>query len=248
MSDSEASLARETAEVAGIGDTRAARRYFAKFDAGTSGLRHTLMLSGRVSPADVKTQSTRPGAYGKPYTGQVVFQECRRSSGGSGLICCFVDKGTQIQLSEDGRTPRAVFDYLKGLPPGTPVTVDGDLDEVFGAAATMVLRDVRLRPATPFDEILKLLQGRWVSAQDPADRFLVMGAERHNTYAGVEMSKDYISVQSNCGGRENDGPYLYAWDSDGGSGLCYVIEQITGETLALTYLPRGTRMEYRRLE
>lgn len=56
MSDSEASQARETAEAAGIGDTRAARRYFAKFDAIT---RHLVRVAGvmerdgRLSRADI---------------------------------------------------------------------------------------------------------------------------------------------------------------------------------------------------
>ncbi|MGR3759835.1 DUF1036 domain-containing protein [Roseobacteraceae bacterium NS-SX3] len=223
-------------------------RNFAKIDAGRTGASHRQMLSSHTLPGRRAAAALPdPGAWGEPFTSEVTFQGCRRAGGAFGTVCSFVAEGTKYQVSSGGRTPARIFTFLSVLPPGTPLTVKGYLTEVFGSTSRIDLRDVVTRPLNRLDLVLQQLQGQWYSIQNPADQFAVAGAERFNTYAGVETSNDFISVQDSCGGSGGGGgPYLFTWDSQGGTGLCYRIESISTQALALRYLPAGAVLEYRR--
>lgn len=197
--------------------------------------------TGTVAPAD----SAAPGTFGEPYSEAAIMQGCIVEAERS---CSFHASGTQFFVYEDWRTPKALFDLMQQLAPGTPILVEGDLVDIYDRTADVVLRNVTTRPWTTHDYLLNTLQGTWYSVEDPAARFNVLGAERDNSYDDAPTSRDYLTVSDWCDGFEGGGPYLQARDEETGDGACYSIERITDLELELMYLPRGNILQYRSLD
>lgn len=231
----------------------AARGYetqgFRKLDTGDTATRFTLTLNAApAAPAEqppAERQGITPGTFGEPYTDNVTLQDCH--SDGQ-RACSFHAGGTKFFVYDDGRTPQFVFTVMEALDPGTPLTVEGDLEAVYDRTADVVLRDAAVRPWTEHDGLLNKLQGHWYSVDDPNAQFTVLGAERDNTYDGAYAGREYLSVSGRCRDFDGGGPYLYAREEETGEDYCYVIDYVDHLELTLMYLPRGNILQYRKLD
>lgn len=161
--------------------------------------------------------------------------------------CTFHADGTKFFVYDDGRTPDEVFQALESYLPGTPIELNGDLEAVYDRSADIVLRRVAARPWTRWDSILGKLQGGWYSREDPGSQFTILGSELENTYDGVIIGLDYLSMRNSCDHFEG-GEYLVRRDEETGDVLCYSIEALSDVSMTLMYLPRGTLHEFRKLD
>lgn len=229
---------------------------FRKLDTGKSAKDFTLNL---VPADEAKEPETAPepapkpkvdqslsGKYGEPYTDNVTLQECITDT--EQPACTFHRGGTKFYVYDDGRTPEFVFTAMKALNPGTPITVSGDLVEVFDATAEVVLRDITVRPYDAADTALNDMQGYWYSTEDPKSQFNILGAEKEDQYDGQITGLQFLSVQDFCDDFNNGGLYLYAREPETQEGYCYAIESLDAFSMTLMYLPGGNFLEYRKLD
>ncbi|MEP2715260.1 DUF1036 domain-containing protein [Pseudophaeobacter sp.] len=239
-----------------VGDYDCQRRgygtdYFAKIDTGKEGLHFRQELSAHSSPA-LPSSEEAGGAtsrlWGRPFVGAAVFHNCSPQFRDFDSFCTFVGPGRVFTVLEDGRTAKQVFAQLREMQAGTPILMEGDLAGLYENTLELVLRDVKPRSPNVEDEFLEALQGSWYSATDPRDVFTIAGSGRRNRYAGALTSMEYLSVMQYCGEYDGDGPYLYAWDSQGGTGLCYILRKVSETELVLSYLPRGTELRYLKVD
>ncbi|MCF4098461.1 DUF1036 domain-containing protein [Maritalea mediterranea] len=227
---------------------------FRKLDTGETATHFTLTLNdNRKSQKDAAAKtvtpppvsSTGPGTYGEPYSDNVILQGCVSDGGRQ---CNFHARGTSFFVYDDGRTPQFVFTTMEALDPGTPLSVEGDLEAVYDRTADVVLQDVSVRPWSEYDGLLNQLQGHWYSEDDPNSQFTILGAERENTYDGSFMGVEYLWVSERCDQFEGGGPYLYAREEETGESYCYQIAYVDQLQLELMYLPRGNILRYRKLD
>ncbi|WP_241482255.1 DUF1036 domain-containing protein [Leisingera sp. ANG-Vp] len=220
-----------------------AKQGFAKARVDAEG--HKILLSTRSQRNAAALPEAAAGAH-QAYAAEVVFQGCAQLRAEGRVRCRFVAGG--MELSTEGGSGFATpqFAYLQGLQSGAPLFVDGLLTSALDAYGELVLRSVAPRQPNRFDRMLQQMQGEWSSAQDPQDRFVISGSVRQSSYQGSRMPPELVSVQGSCRGVEQSGDFLMAWDRERGTSLCYRIQALTAEELALVYLPRGTRLIYRR--
>lgn len=228
---------------------------FRKLDTGASAKDFTLNLVPANGPSPtakptpepaLKTSTTAPGTYGEPYSDNAVMQDCVTEA--EQPYCTFHSGGTKFFVYDDGRTPQSVISAMMALNLTTPITVTGDLVEVFDSTAEVVLREITRRSASDTDGYLDKLQGYWYSVEDPNAQFNILGSERENQYDGEIGGTDYLSVQEHCDRFSGSGPYLYAREEDSQEYYCYVIDYIDELSMTLMYLPNGNFLEYRKLD
>lgn len=198
-----------------------------------------LLLTAGTSPvsAQLETLITDHSA---------VFYGCRATRHGTRGFCSFVDQSTRLFVYSGGFTPDGLLTELGKITPGRRVALTGVRRTLYDGAAEVELSAISLLPMDRYDRLLGRLQGRWRSESDPLDVFSVTGAKRVNAYAGATTFEDYVLVQPECGVLKSSGPYLYAWDAESGTGLCYEIRQISDSRLEMVYQPRGTLLRYTR--
>ncbi|MFT6647027.1 DUF1036 domain-containing protein [Pseudophaeobacter arcticus] len=223
------------------------KTYFAKIDTGLGNKSFRQNLSSHSEPWREPTH-LEPGTWGVPFTGEAVFLDCSLMFQGGLQFCRFIGSGRVFTVVEDSRTPPEVFAALRRMTRATPVQIEGDWVGLYEDSVEMVLRSAKERAPSDEDRVLNLLQGDWYSEIDNNDQFTILGSERQNRYGGASTSVEYLSVMPFCGEFDGLGPFLYAWDSQGGTGLCYEIKEVTESVLDLVYLPRGTELRYLRQE
>lgn len=227
------------------------KSYFAKIDTGKDAQHFKQTIAGHLRQSSNRQDENfeaRSGTWGIPYAGDVNFHACSRLFGQRKQVCSFVGNGRVFNVTDDGRTDPAVFASLSELALGAPVHLEGDWAARFENSVELVLYRLTPRSETSNDRLLMNLAGAWSSVADARDQFRVVGSSRRNSYDGFETLVEYISVMNYCGENQEEGPYLYAWDSQGGTGLCYVIRALTDRDLVLIYLPRGTELRYQRIQ
>ena len=231
------------------GDDNCARRgfrqeEFARIDTGSDTPDFTYALSENLK-RNTLTSATR--GLSAVFKDSAVFQDCLREADPYVSFCTFIGEGRRFLVYDDGRTPDALLRQVRILPQGQRVALTGQREDVFDTTSELILSNIEALPFDRFDRILALLQGHWQSVDDPNDSFRVTGAERVNIYAGAETSVEYISIQEQCAGSTGaQGIYLFTWDSNAGTSLCYRIAQASDEQLSLVYLPVGNALTYRR--
>jgi uncharacterized membrane protein len=230
---------------------------FSKIDTGKTAKHFTFTITDAGFPVptpeptptpepEPESTSAEPGTYGEPYSNAAVLQECL--SGGGQTTCSFHSEGTKLFVEDDGRTPSHIFRMLRSLDVGEPVTIEGDLVAFYDHTADVVLRDVTTRSWSGADILLDKMQGQWYAKDDPDAQFTILGSERENTYSGAITGIDYLSVQEWCAGFEGDGSYLYAREESSGESFCYAIENVDSSSMTLTFLPRGSVLEFQKID
>lgn len=177
-----------------------------------------------------------------------LFRSCDRSDDTAYTGCVFSDAGVRYRVGSD--TSGVITAFLKGLAPASPILVRGRIVEQTGPEMTIILKEVRTRPATEHDQIFQLLQGQWVSEDDPLEKMAIIGAEKVGTYDGTPTGTDFLSLPSTCDDTElvGEGRFLQATDSSRGDVYCYAIETLSKDVLTLSYAPRGNLLVYLREE
>ncbi|OIQ24550.1 MAG: transporter [Alphaproteobacteria bacterium MedPE-SWcel] len=230
------------------GDTNCARRgyrqeAFARIDTGPDapGYRHALSTN-------LTADEDRPAAQDMPpaFQAEAVFQGCQAENPPYHSFCTFIGAGQRYLIYDDGRVPADLWQRLQALPQGRRVAVTGYLEPLFDTTSALLLHSAEVLALNRADRILALLQGDWSSADDPDDRFRMSGAERVNVYAGAETSVEYVAILDHCDEHSGQGPYLFTWDINGGTGLCYRIGRVSQHELLLQYLSQGNTLLYRR--
>lgn len=181
------------------------------------------------------------------YTADVVFQGCSVNPAEATVTCKFVGHGMEIGSEGHLHVSDPVFTYLLGLLRGAPLEIDGEMITRFGSFGELDLHSVTPRVPDRFDGLLEQMQGLWQSDRSPLDRFRITGAVRQVSYGGRQMTPEFLSVKDGCDGA-GEGDFLLAWDSLRGSSLCYRIETLAKDRMTLIYLPRGIRLDYRRVQ
>ena len=232
-----------------VDDDNCARRgyrqeEFARIDTGPDTPDFTYALSANLKRDFL---NSAPSAASSQLRHIAVFQGCLREVDPYVSFCTFIGEGRRFVVYDDGRTPDALLQQMHSLPQGRSVALTGQREDVFDTTSELILSNIEVLPMDRFDRLLARLQGRWQSVDDPNDSFRVTGAERVNTYAGAETSVEYISIQTQCAGsKDEQGMYLFTWDRNAGTSLCYRIAQAPDEQLSLGYLPIGIQLTYRR--
>mgnify|MGYP001627842938 CR=1 FL=1 len=210
-----------------------------------------IVLAVAMMPAAGLAQQPAAQPVSEPQAGETVrlqvnFQSCRRTRGTGNLLCTFYGGGVKYYATKDTDTHVATFRRLQDSAPGTPMVAEGRIAQAFGGTAEIHLDMVSGRVAGPLDRVLQSLQGKWVSESDRNDEFTITGSERRGYYAGLSTLTESISVQDSCGSASGRPPYMYAYDGEGGVGMCYEVISASEDELVLNYLPRGTRLRYLR--
>lgn len=220
-------------------------RRFAKASLNQPVLLSTRSHSGEGA-ADSLQDQHHSAEDGLHYTAEVVFQGCRLNTAEETVTCKFVGHGMEIGSEGRLQVEDPVFTYLLGLLRGAPLEIDGEMISSFGSFGELDLHSVTPRVPDRYDGLLQKMQGVWLSERSPLDRFSISGAMRRVSYGGRRMTPEFLSVQDSCqGGKGAD--FLLAWDSLRGSSLCYRIDALTQDRMTLTYMPRGIRLDYRRV-
>lgn len=201
------------------------------------GQTHLSVQLSRLSESEAAMELVRNDA---------VFQSCKPDEETDVPACTFHAGGVRYEVG--AKTPESVFSFLAELAPAAPLAVRGAITEEADPVATVMLSAARTRPETPTDKMLGLLQGEWVSVDDPNEHLTVSGSERSGHYDGADTGIDYLSIQDSCDDETGAGPYLRATDSAHGDIYCYAIETLDANDLSLFYLPRGNLLEYQRVE
>ena len=204
------------------------------------------LLTGPAAAQTSAQPQFPPLQVGESVRLKVNFQSCRSARTPGQQICVLYSGARKYFAAKDAATRVATFRTLADSVPGTPMVVEGIVEQAFGGTAGIRLSSVSGRVAESQDRVLQRLQGDWISEADPNDEFTITGSERDGYYAGLGILAESISVQDSCGGVSVRPPYLYAHDQEGGVGLCYEIVSASADELLLSYLPRGNRLRYLR--
>lgn len=145
-------------------------------------------------------------------------------------------------------TPAHIFNTLRSLNVGSPITVEGDVVAVCDHTSEIVVRSVTLRSWPGADILLDKMHGHWYAKEDLNAQFTIVGSERKNTYSGAFTGLDHLSVQEGCAGFEDSGSHLYAREEGSGESACYVINHVGDFDMTLTFLPRDNVLEYQKPE
>ncbi|WP_264210255.1 DUF1036 domain-containing protein [Leisingera thetidis] len=204
-----------------------------------------ILLSTRSQAVTGSAAEAAPA--GLPFAAEVVFQGCKPLATPETVACRFVGGGLEIGSEGRVQVSDPVFTFLLGLLPGAPLAIEGEMTSLFGTSGALDLQSVTPRAPNRFDRMLQQMQGEWLSVRNPKDRFSISGAVRQVSYAGRRMTPEFVSIQESCRGADRTGDFLMAWDSLRGTSLCYRIQSLTSGSMTLVYLPRGIRLDYRRL-
>ena len=223
------------------GDDNCARRgyrqeNFARVDTGAEGDDYTHYLSVNLQPIVKEGAPLQDVAQD---LGTAVFQGCHHQAEPYVSFCTFIGPESRYLVYDDGRTAPRIWHLLQDLPQGRRFTLTGVQEDVNEKTTDLVEQDVQLEPLDRSDRLLSLLQGGWQAEADADDQFRIEGAERISTYAGAETTVENIAIRETCWAEGGQGPYLYAWDTLSGGGLCYRIARVSEEQMTLVYLPQG---------
>jgi uncharacterized membrane protein len=227
-------------------DPTAQTRPAADPDTGSDAARRTFThhLSAHLTP--IKSDVPARHVVQSGFSTKAVFQGCDAETTAYASFCTFIGAGRRYLVYDDGRTSAALWKEIQQAIRGRRYTLEGLREDLFDTTSELVLRAIRPEPEDRSDQLLASLQGFWRSTIDPNDSFRVSGAERINAYAGAETSVEYLSLHKPCAEAGDEGPFLFTWDNNSGTSLCYAIARLTDTVLALIYLPRGTELVYRR--
>ncbi|MFV1492739.1 DUF1036 domain-containing protein [Phaeobacter sp. JH18-32] len=218
-------------------------------DAPGAKIAYVAQLSEHSRPRHAPPESAASGATAPPDSGfdrDVTFQGCEVRQSDGRVICKLVMEEGQICVTNDGATEPAIIERLLTLDAGAPVRVAGNRLAVGDRVIQASISALTERDETRYDTLLTQLAGRWVSQSDAYDLFVVEGAARRNFYGSVETMTELLSVQTACADAEGAGPFLVAQAEDGGPTHCYRILSLTETDLVLGYMPRDSRLHYRR--
>jgi hypothetical protein len=180
--------------------------------------------------------SFAPGTYGDAFDDTALTQGC--ADEGGQMVCTITTRGARL-LARRGETPDAVMDVLMALPLNTAVDVSGDITSMGDITAEIVLSRVTLAEADPYATLAADMQGMWVSDDDAASRFEVVGTQMVDSYAGEVQASSLLTFAAECPeGPAGVGPVMIAqvMGDDPGEMACYAIVRLDGSALEMSLM------------
>lgn len=239
---------RNTQDCEGLG---LAKEYFAKIDVTKlPDQRQYLSMHSEHAQGFEGSAWDRPRRkpQRRPYSGEALFQNCMKSQTARQQHCTLIGGGRVFIVSNDGRTAPPLIAQMNQLTAGQPVAFSGDWVSHYETVVEFVLAEISEREPSAEEQLLFGMQGDWYSTTDPMDQFTILGSMRFNRYAGSQTAQEFLAVLPFCGEFLEDGPYLYSWDHQAGTGLCYALREVSPIELILSYLPGNIELRYRRSE
>ena len=139
------------------------------------------------------------GSLGEPVTQVALFQGCQHQFGESG--CAFFADGVKWVAAYGGPTPSAFLDQLNGLQQATTVELEGDILTYGDITIEVALSAVTMRPgALPYGREVALVQGAWISEDDPLYEIEFAGGELYESYDGTRTDLFYWRFDETCDG------------------------------------------------
>ncbi len=187
------------------------------------------------------------GSLGSAYRDTGYVQGC--TDAGELPGCTIVAGGSQFVVTADGPSDSAMLAKLRGMAKLSWVEFRGDILDVYDSYATLALGAIADAPAPdPYADLVKAVQGRWVSTEDPLAAVEVDGLVWTDVYDGQEIGRSVVNFWEACSDGTGGAPVLELFtvgSADAGS-LCYSVVGVDADRMELVYTARGNMLVYGR--
>jgi hypothetical protein len=187
------------------------------------------------------------GSYGDAFHDTGLTQGC--ADEGGQMVCTITSRGANL-IARAGESSDAVMAVLAALPLNTAVDVAGDITSMGDITAEIVLSSVTLAAADPYATLAAEMQGMWVSNDDAASTFEVVGTQMVDIYAGEVQSSALLTFAAQCPeGPEGVGPVMIAqvMGDDPAAMGCYYIASLAEGALEMSLMGgAGNTLTYTR--
>lgn len=203
-------------------------------------------LAAQLSPAAMTEYFTR-GQQGEPFFISARLQECTSVDGFDG---CFVyAEGWRWAFDAAANNNPAAMVAMASLPVNTVLGISGDVLTYNDMTVDALISKIEMLPPDDVSAKLDMLQGHWVSVDDPQSKMVIYGSEMTNSYGAEVMATSVISFTDACPdgfGGEGQKLVMSQMGMPPEDALCYTLEEVTDTTLTLMYVPRGNFHTYTR--
>lgn len=193
---------------------------------------------------DAAMQATfEQGKSGEPFTVEALLQGC--STGGELDGCTFYAEGWRWTVARGAGSNAAALDAMAALPMNSPLIISGDM--ISQGDITVEAAVAKIEPgADAFAVNRALMQGKWVSQDDPLASLEVVGSEQTNTYDGQVVATSLVTFSETCPEGEPMGAVFFTQEMGGDPANlpCYMILDLTADRMELSYVGRGNTLVY----
>lgn len=187
-----------------------------------------------------------PGSLGEPFSQAGLFTGCDAMDGME--FCGFEADGWRWYAFY-GSANDWLLDELQRWPINLRVSFAGDIVNYGDITVEMVLNEVIEQAGQdPLASYRNGLQGGWVSADDPASRFVVKGAEVTDYYNGAVIGRQLMQIVPSCEGMEGLGAGLLRTELETQDSWCVLIDRVDNGVAQFVNPGRGNLLTYRRTD
>jgi hypothetical protein len=192
-----------------------------------------------------------PGSLGDAYRDFGYVQGC--TDGGELPGCTIIAGGSQFVAPEGGQTPAEVMAALRAMPPLTYVEFRGDILTMNDSFAEIAVGAVAAADAgaDPYGDMIRGMQGTWVSVDDPQSVVRVEGLMWTDVYGGEVVSQSVMSFADACSdGSEGGGAVmeLFSIPPQDMPAMCYSDLYADKSRMEMSYMGRGNTLAFARAE
>lgn len=198
-------------------------------------------------PAAAMSESFTPGLDGEPFFITARLQGCADDV--SYWACSVVAEGWIWDFDVQGAHNDAAIDAMRNLPINTMLYVSGDVIEYNDITVVAQVAKIQIAPPDAHSATLDMMQGRWVSSDDPQSVLEIKGSLETRIYGGEVVGTALISFADGCPDGVAMGSTVMVSRELGmppEDALCYAIDRVDGAQLEMMYLPRGNILSYAR--
>ena len=226
------------------------RSNFSRIDTGETATSYTFTLAATSASSQQTTIVPEPGTYGEPISVNGLHMGCTSDFGEE--YCSVAGQEWTYVIGRDERTPDAVYRQLLAIAEGQGVQIEGDVFQYGDTSIVITARTVEQTDYSledlyddPQDDALwAMLEGQWISVDDPLSSIGFFGGTYSEVYNGEELGVGFYEVNSVCSEYSDVLAVVFEGDNDP---ICYSIAEVTETTLDLIYLPRGNMLRYRKV-
>jgi len=191
-------------------------------------------------PDAAMTDHFTQGQQGEPFTITARLQSCETVEG---YGACFVyADGWRWAFDMAANNNPAAMQAMASLPVNTMLEITGDVVAYNDITVDALVSKIAFAPPDDNSETLDLMQGSWVSVDDPQSTMVIYGSEQTDSYGTEVLSTSVISFADACpDGIGGEGPKLVLaqMGMPPEEALCYAVEEVTDTSLTLMYIARG---------
>jgi hypothetical protein len=198
-----------------------------------------------IIPDAAMLATFEPGKSGEAFEVMALLQGCGTSAELDG--CTFYAEGVRWVVARGGVTNVAALEAMALMPVNTPLTIAGD--QISMGDITVEATVAKIAPGLDaFSTNRGLMQGKWVSQEDPLASLEVVGSEQIDSYDGQVVTTSVVTFSETCPEGEPMGAVFFTLEMGGDPTnlLCYVILDLTPDRMELSYVGRGNTLVYLR--